>query len=86
MASYVAVIRHVLQHGANINAATENTMSALDLATCQRCKRSARALIREGANIKARNNEGFTPLDIATQGQKGHYTATPRRRDQNYSA
>ena len=61
----------LLESGANVNAKTERSDTALHYAARNTSKAGARALaemlIEFGANISEANNEGKTALDIATE-------------------
>ena len=61
----VDIVRAVIEHGADVNAADTHQQSALHLAT--RCNKAGAidVLVEAGANIEARTVSGFTPLHAA---------------------
>eukprot|EP00455_Lapot_gusevi_P022443 TRINITY_DN2336_c0_g1_i5.p2 TRINITY_DN2336_c0_g1~~TRINITY_DN2336_c0_g1_i5.p2 ORF type:complete len:201 (+),score=46.77 TRINITY_DN2336_c0_g1_i5:43-645(+) len=61
----VAVVGHLLQHGANIDATDKNVCTALHLAAEAGCLAEVEALLQRGANINATSKDGKTALEMA---------------------
>jgi hypothetical protein len=60
------MVKLLLDHGAEVNAADGRGNSALHLLACYRSTKTMEMLLKSGAKLNSRNHNGSTPLDIVT--------------------
>ncbi len=66
MNNHTALVRLLLDYGANINARTSSGMTPLHGAVLYHCREAAELLLAQGANANARLTNGLTPLHLAS--------------------
>ena len=59
---YVDIVRAVIEHGADVDAADKYQRTALHIAACSNKAGAIDVLVEAGANIEARTVSGMTPL------------------------
>jgi ankyrin repeat protein len=72
-----------VEHGADLNAATDAGQTALHVAAAQRGDEFIRFLVSSGARLDAKDAQGHTPLDVALGlgGGRGRGRAQPAARE-----
>lgn len=67
---HVAVIEHLLEHSAYIDAESHNGSTPLMMAAMYGSPESVKQLIQAGADLTLKNHLGMTALDFAIQGNR----------------
>lgn len=70
-AGHIAVIQHLLSHGANPNAEDDGGYTPLDLAVIQNYREAVELLLSHGASPNHMNGDKFSPLHAAVRSQFG---------------
>jgi len=64
---HVPILRALIEHGADVNAADTELCTALHIAAHHNRVEAVDVLVEAGADVEARDNDGFTPLLYAAR-------------------
>lgn len=63
----VSIVRLLISHGADVNAASSKGYSALHVAAAEGIRQIVDILLTHGADVNARDSQGITALDLAAE-------------------